>query len=64
MLHLNDAIAFANAIRELSASPERCRQFGEFNRKRVENYFIDRCAARYEAVLQRAIDARGARKPG
>ncbi len=43
---------------------ERCRQFGEFNRARVEEFFIDRCAERYEAVMQRAIDARAARSRG
>jgi len=61
VLRLNDAVAFAGAIRELSASRERCRQYGEFNRARVEEFFIDRCAQRYEAVMQRVIEARGAR---
>ena len=64
VLRLNDAIAFSGAIRDLSESPERCRQFGGFNRARVEEFFIDRCAERYEAVMQRAIDARGARPRG
>jgi glycosyltransferase involved in cell wall biosynthesis len=64
VLHLNDATAFSNAIRELSMSAERSRRFGEFNRARVEEYFIDRCAERYEAVMQRAIDARAARIRG
>jgi glycosyltransferase involved in cell wall biosynthesis len=63
VLKLNDAAAFSAAIRELAASPERCRQYGQFNRTRVEAYFIDRCAERYEAVMQRVIDARGARLP-
>jgi glycosyltransferase involved in cell wall biosynthesis len=64
VLHLNDATAFSNAIRDLSTSAERCRQFGQFNRARVEQFFIDRCAERYEAVMQRTIDARAARTRG
>src|SRR5688572_108148 len=64
VLRLNDAIAFASAIRELSESRERCRQFGDFNRKRVEEFFIDRCAERYEAVMRRAIDTHRPRTGG
>lgn len=58
VLKLNDTPAFSAAIRDLAGSPERSRALGESNRARVEEFFIDRCAERYEAVMQRAIDAR------
>ena len=64
VLHLNDVAAFASAIHDLAGSRERCRALGEFNRGHVEEYFIDRCAERYETVMQRAIDARGRLKAG
>jgi glycosyltransferase involved in cell wall biosynthesis len=64
VLHLDDVDAFAAALRDLAGSRERRLQYGEFNRRRVEEYFIDRCAQRYEAVMQRAIDARCARRTG
>jgi glycosyltransferase involved in cell wall biosynthesis len=64
VLHLDDVDAFAAALRDLAGSRERRLQYGEFNRRRVEEYFIDRCAQRYEAVMQRAIDARCSRRTG
>jgi glycosyltransferase involved in cell wall biosynthesis len=64
VLRLNDIAAFASAIRDLAGSRERCRELGEFNRRRVEEFFIDRCAERYESVMQRAIDTRGKRRAG
>jgi glycosyltransferase involved in cell wall biosynthesis len=64
VLHLDDVDAFSAALRDLAGSRERRLQYGEFNRGRVEEYFIDRCADRYEAVMQRAIDARRSRRAG
>jgi glycosyltransferase involved in cell wall biosynthesis len=58
VLRLNDVHAFIDAIRTLSASADRGRAMGEANARRVEEFFIDRCAARYEAVLDRAIASR------
>jgi glycosyltransferase involved in cell wall biosynthesis len=55
VLRLNDTQAFADSIRAIAESADRGRSIGARNRQRVEDYFIDRCAERYEAVLERAI---------
>ena len=57
VLKLDDAIAFAGAIRAVAESADRGRETGENNRRLVEQYFIDRCAERYEAEFSRAIAA-------
>jgi glycosyltransferase involved in cell wall biosynthesis len=58
VLKLDDAAAFAAAIREIAGSPDRGRAVGAHNRRLVEQFFIDRCAERYEGVLERALAAR------
>jgi glycosyltransferase involved in cell wall biosynthesis len=55
VLKLNDVQAFARSIRAIAERPDRGRAIGEFNLDRVEEYFIDRCAERYEAVFENAI---------
>jgi glycosyltransferase involved in cell wall biosynthesis len=55
MLSLNDTHAFARAIRAIADLPDRGRSLGDFNARRVEEFFIDRCAERYEQVLERAM---------
>jgi glycosyltransferase involved in cell wall biosynthesis len=55
VLRLNDAHAFARSIRAIAELPDRGRSLGAFNARRVEEFFIDRCAERYEAVFERAI---------
>jgi glycosyltransferase involved in cell wall biosynthesis len=59
VLPLDDVDAFGRAIRDLAGSRERCRRLGETNRARVEEFFIDRCAARYESLMERVIAGRG-----
>jgi glycosyltransferase involved in cell wall biosynthesis len=56
MLRLNDAQAFTGAIRAIAGLPDRGRSIGASNAKRVEEFFIDRCARRYEAAFEQAID--------
>ena len=55
VLRLNDAQAFARSIRAIAELPDRGRSLGELNSRRVEEFFIDRCAERYEAVFDRAV---------
>ncbi len=55
VLRLNDVHSFANAIRTLSQSADRGRSVGEPNARRLEEFFIDRCAERYEVVLERSL---------
>jgi glycosyltransferase involved in cell wall biosynthesis len=54
--HLNDMDGFTKAIVELHDTPALRRAMGETNLRRVENYFIDTCANRYEAVFESAIE--------
>ncbi len=60
VLHLNDVSGFARAIAEVLDDAGARHAMGENNRRLVENFFIDRCAERYEAVFERAIAQRGA----
>jgi len=53
--HLNDLEAFTAAVRELYDSPERRAAVRHNNLTQVENFFIDRCAERYEQLFERAI---------
>jgi L-malate glycosyltransferase len=45
-----------SACRELAADRESLIRFGENALSRVQPYFIDQCAARYEALFRAAID--------
>jgi glycosyltransferase involved in cell wall biosynthesis len=55
VLPLNDTRAFARSIRTIADLPDGGRALGAFNARRVEEFFIDRCAERYEAVFERAV---------
>ena len=58
LVHLNSIADFEECSRELILDRELRRRIGKENRNRVEDYFIDRCAERYEEVFQEAIAAR------
>ncbi len=58
VLRLNDTDAFVGAIRAIAEMPDRGRAIGGSNARQVEAYFIDRCAERYEAVMESAIAGR------
>ena len=55
VIQLNELQAFNNAVRALRDSPERCAAVGRHNLAKVENYFIERCAERYEQLFAAAI---------
>lgn len=48
---LNDLADFTHAVVRLHDDPAMRREIGKNNRQRVEEFFIDRCAERYEAVF-------------
>jgi glycosyltransferase involved in cell wall biosynthesis len=58
VVKLNDIDAFTAAVLSLRSAPQRREEIRQQNLGIVENYFIDRCARRYEAVFERAILAR------
>jgi glycosyltransferase involved in cell wall biosynthesis len=60
VIQLNDLQAFNDALRALRDSPGRCAAVGRHNLAKVENFFIERCAARYEEVFEAAIADRAA----
>jgi glycosyltransferase involved in cell wall biosynthesis len=53
---LDDLDAFAQALVRLHTSPDERRACADRNRREVEDYFIDRCAERYEELFARAIE--------
>jgi glycosyltransferase involved in cell wall biosynthesis len=57
---LNDLAAFNDAVRALRDSPQRRAAIRRNNLLRVEDYFISRCAERYERVFERAVLAKRA----
>jgi glycosyltransferase involved in cell wall biosynthesis len=58
VVKLNDTAAFTRALIDVHANRDALATYGQRNRRLVENYFIDTCAARYEAVFEAAIDQR------
>jgi glycosyltransferase involved in cell wall biosynthesis len=58
VIKLNDTAAFTRALMDLHANRSALTAYGQRNRRLVENYFIDTCAARYEAVFEAAIEQR------
>jgi hypothetical protein len=56
VVKLNDQEGFVTALLDLHRDQEARQRQGLHNRQLVENYFIDTCAARYEAIFERAID--------
>ena len=64
VVKLNDLDAFTRAVLALHADPARRQRVRATNLECVEQYFVDRCAERYEAVfesvLRQRAPARGA----
>lgn len=58
LVPLNDVPRFTEACREIASDEGRRRRIGERNSDEVREYFIDRCAARYEEVFDAAIRRR------
>ncbi len=63
VVRLNALEAFTGAVRELAASPERRAAIRRHNLVAVEEFFVDRCAERYEAIFERVLRERGAPTP-
>jgi glycosyltransferase involved in cell wall biosynthesis len=55
---LNDRAAFIERCRQLIASALLRRELGRNNRSKVEDYYVDSCAGRYERVFSRLVEAR------
>ncbi len=58
VIHLNDLSAFTQAIVEMRDNSAARSEIGKRNLQRVEEFFIDRCAERYEAVFTEARERR------
>ncbi|MEA2727457.1 MAG: hypothetical protein QOF70_1932, partial [Acetobacteraceae bacterium] len=58
VLHLNDFDAFTRAIVDMHDNSQRRREMGRYNRTAVEQFFIDGCGERYEAMFHEAIEQR------
>lgn len=61
LVPLNAQEEFLRACRTLLESPEKMTQAATENLRRVEDYFIDNCARRYEALFERTIKASAVR---
>jgi glycosyltransferase involved in cell wall biosynthesis len=61
LVALNDFDRLTRSIVDLHDRPLARAAMGDYNRKLVENYFIENCARQYETVFQQAADdfARG-----
>jgi len=58
VLHLNDFEAFTQAIVDMHDNLQRRLDMGRYNRTAVEEFFIDRCGERYEALFREVIEQR------
>ena len=54
VVKLNDLARFTAALVALHDQPDQRRAIGRSNLKRVEAFFIDRCAERYERLFEAA----------
>lgn len=58
---LNDLADFTRAVVQLHDEPALRHEIGKNNRQRVEDFFIDRCAERYEALFAALCERRARR---
>jgi glycosyltransferase involved in cell wall biosynthesis len=58
VIKLNDLADFTRALVELHDQPDVRRDIGRQNLQRVEAFFIDRCAERYEGVFAAVCERR------
>jgi len=58
VVKLNDLDTFVRAVTDLHDRGEKRREIGATNRRRVESFFIDRCAERYERLFQAVCSQR------
>ncbi len=58
LLTLNDEEAFATNVRQYCQDENSRTTTGEFNKHRVEDYFIDTCASQYEALFSEFVESR------
>jgi len=63
-VQLNEREEFTQAIAKLQNDPDLRSRLGIENRARVEQFFIDTCAARYEAVFTETIERAGRERTG
>jgi glycosyltransferase involved in cell wall biosynthesis len=63
VLPLNDLASFEKGCRCLIEDRGMRRRMGQENLLRVEEFFVERCARKYEAVLQEAVARRGKAPP-
>ena len=57
LIELNNTDSFVRSTRELIEDRDRRAAFGKENLKRVEDFFIDTCAARYELIFDEVVEA-------
>lgn len=63
VIPLNDLERFKRALVELHDEPAERRRISEHNRRLIEDYFIDKCAERYETLFRTVIES-GRRRAG
>ncbi len=61
VVRLNDIDAFTAAVQSLYRSPELRAAIRRHNLRKVEQFFVDRCAERYESIFEGALLERGRR---
>ena len=58
LVPLNDREAFLDRCRALGEQRDACRAMGATNLERVEEYFIENCAAQYESLFEEVIQCK------
>jgi glycosyltransferase involved in cell wall biosynthesis len=59
LLQLNDLDGFTRCCRRLAGEQAERQRMGAENLERVEDFFIERCAVKYEEVFERVLRLRG-----
>lgn len=55
LLELNDEEGFLKAVNSLYANREKRKEIGDYNHRKVESFYIDSCAASYEALFEDVV---------
>jgi glycosyltransferase involved in cell wall biosynthesis len=55
LIQLNDQVSLAHCCQRLIFNADSRRRIGQENQRRVEDFYIDRCAAHYENLFSEVI---------
>lgn len=59
LLNLNDEDSFLKELNTLLTDEAKAKQVGDYNKQKVEQYFIENCARQYESLFEQLLNQPG-----